>query len=48
MALAEEIEAAREAATAFARAGEEVAGVVPTEPAEGVRVYLCAYADTGG
>jgi hypothetical protein len=48
VALAEEIEAAREAAKAFARPDEEVVGVVPTEPAEGVRVYLCAYENGGG
>lgn len=48
MALAEEIEAAREAATAFVRPGEELVGVVPTEPAEDVRVYLCAYANDEG
>jgi len=43
MALAEEIEAARTAATAFAAAGDELVGVVPTEPADGARVYLCAF-----
>jgi hypothetical protein len=45
VALEEEIEAARTAAAAFVREGEELVGVVPTEPAEGARVYLCAYAN---
>jgi hypothetical protein len=43
MALEEEIEAARRAAAAFAGPGEELVGVVPTEPGDGARVYLCAY-----
>lgn len=43
MGLAEEITAAREAALAFAEDGEALAGVVPTEPGSGMRVYLCAY-----
>jgi len=25
--------------------GEELAGIIPTEPGSGVRVYLCAYRD---
>jgi hypothetical protein len=41
--LADEITAAREAAQAFAEEGEALAGVVPTEPGLGARVYLCAY-----
>jgi len=41
--LAEEIAGVREAAAAFADAGEEVVGVVPAEPARGVRVHLCAF-----
>jgi hypothetical protein len=44
MGLDREIEAAREAASAFADDGEELIGVVPAEPAGGERVYLCAYA----
>jgi hypothetical protein len=31
------------AARAFAGPGEEVTGVIPTEPETGVRVYLCSY-----
>ena len=34
-----------EAAGVFAAGGEEVTGIVPTEPASGVRLYVCAYAD---
>jgi hypothetical protein len=44
VALAEEIEAARAAATPFAEDGEELVGVVPTEPDAAARVYLCAFA----
>lgn len=43
MALEDEIRAAREAALAFADEGEELVGVVPTEPLGGTRVYLCAF-----
>jgi len=32
-----------EAAVAYAADGEELAGIVPAEPSEGVRLYLCAY-----
>ncbi|MGZ4258115.1 MAG: hypothetical protein ACXVRE_10155 [Gaiellaceae bacterium] len=34
-----------EAAIAYAGEGEELAGIVPAEPLEDVRVYLCAYRD---
>ena len=34
-----------EAAVAYAGGDEELAGIVPAEPSEGVRVYLCAYRD---
>jgi hypothetical protein len=44
MSLEEELAAAREAAGAYAADGEELVGVVPTEPEGGARVYLCAYA----
>ena len=43
MGLAEEIAGVREAANAFADAGEEVVGVVPAEPTDGVRLHLCAF-----
>jgi hypothetical protein len=32
-----------EAAGSFASDGEEVTGIVPTEPASGIRLYVCAY-----
>jgi hypothetical protein len=32
-----------EAAGRYAADGEEVAGIVPTEPASGLRLYVCAY-----
>jgi hypothetical protein len=32
-----------EAAVAYATEDEELAGIVPAEPSEGVRVYLCGY-----
>jgi len=46
--LADEITAAREAAQAFAEDGEELTGVIPTEPGLGARVYLCAYENGAG
>jgi hypothetical protein len=41
--LEEELVAARAAANAHVEDGEEIVGVVPAEPGEGERVYLCAY-----
>ena len=32
-----------EAAVAYAADGEELAGIVPAEPSQGLRLYLCAY-----
>jgi hypothetical protein len=43
MTLEDEIGAARAAAGAFAAGGEEIVGVVPSEPDTGLRVFLCAY-----
>jgi hypothetical protein len=43
VSLEEEIAAAVEAATVYAEDGEELLGVVPAEPATGLRVYVCAY-----
>ena len=43
MPLEDEIGAAREAAGRFADEGEDVVGVVPAEPGDGQRVYLCAF-----
>ena len=34
-----------ETAVGHAGEGEELAGIVPAEPSEGARVYLCAYRD---
>ena len=47
MGLEDEIRAAFEAALAFAREGEEITGVLPTEPGRGARVYLCSYERDG-
>jgi hypothetical protein len=41
--LEEELAAARTAASGHTEDGEQIVGVVPTEPGEGGRVYLCAY-----
>jgi hypothetical protein len=43
MTLEDEIGAARSAAGEFAGEEEEVVGVVPSEPASGRRVFLCAF-----
>ena len=43
MGLAEDISTARAAAAGFADEGEELVGIVPTEPSPGRRVYLCAF-----
>lgn len=45
MGLTDEIDAARAAALGFTEDGEELEGVVPTEPLGGARVYLCAFTD---
>jgi hypothetical protein len=34
-----------EAAVGYAAEGEELAGIVPAEPVEGVRLYVCAFRD---
>ena len=43
MALDTELRRIAEAAVAFSAEEEELAGIVPTEPAGGVRAYVCAY-----
>ena len=43
MTLAADIAGLRERARRHAADGEELAGVIPAEPSQGVRVYLCAY-----
>jgi hypothetical protein len=48
VALADELEAAAQAAARFAGPGETVAGVVPAEAEEGRRLYLCAFRDSEG
>ncbi len=42
--LNDELQAIAETARAHAADGEELAAVIPAEPAVGVRVYLCAFA----
>lgn len=43
MALQADLEAIAAAAAALAAPGETLGGVIPTEPEEGRRVYLCAF-----
>ena len=43
MALEDDLRRIAEAAGRFAADGEDVAGIVPAEPASGIRVYVCAY-----
>lgn len=43
MTLEDEIGAVRSAAEGFADDGEQVVGVVPSEPSSGRRVFLCAF-----
>ena len=43
MSLEQEIGAARSAAEGFAEDGEQVVGIVPSEPSSGQRVFLCAF-----
>jgi hypothetical protein len=43
MALDRDLRRIAEAAGSFASAGEEVTGIVPTEPSNGLRLYVCAY-----
>lgn len=47
MTLSDDLEPVAGAARALAAPDEELAAVIPTEPAQGVRVYLCAFADGG-
>ena len=44
MALRDDLDRVAQAALELAENGEELAGIVPTEPAEGERYYLCAFA----
>jgi hypothetical protein len=43
MELERDLRRVAEAAAAFADEGEDVTGVVPAEPASGIRLYVCAY-----
>jgi hypothetical protein len=45
VALDQELRRIAEVAVTYCRDGEELAGIVPAEPAAGVRFYLCAYRD---
>jgi hypothetical protein len=47
VALDEDLLRIAAAAEAFAAPGEELAGVLPTEPSAGERIYLCAFARDG-
>jgi len=45
VSLREELERIAAAARGYADDGEELAAVIPAEPATGVRVFLCAFSD---
>ena len=47
MVLSEDLARIAAAARPFAEADEELAAVIPAEPAGGVRVYLCAFGSEG-
>jgi hypothetical protein len=44
VSLTDELEQIAGAARLYADDGEELAAIIPAEPAQGVRVFLCAYA----
>jgi hypothetical protein len=48
MELADELRLVADAAVSFAGPGEELAGIVPAEPAAGLRRYLCAFGGGDG
>ena len=48
MSLSEDVGRIAEVAARYAAPGEELAAVVPVEPASGERVYLCAFAQADG
>jgi hypothetical protein len=48
VSLSEDVGRIAEAAAPFAAPGEELAAVLPVEPASGERVYLCAFVQAGG
>jgi hypothetical protein len=43
VALEKDLRRIAERAAAYAADGEDVAGIVPAEPARGIRLYVCAY-----
>ena len=43
MALEKDLRRIAERAAVYAADGEDVAGIVPAEPASGLRLYVCAY-----
>jgi hypothetical protein len=45
MALDQELRRIAEVAVTYCRDGEELAGIIPAEPAVGTRLYVCAYRD---
>ena len=47
MGLSEDLERIADAARAYAEPEEELRAVIPAEPAEGLRVYLCAFGREG-
>jgi hypothetical protein len=48
VSLSEDVARIAEAAAPYAAPGEELAAVLPVEPASGERVYLCAFAQADG
>jgi len=48
VSLSEDVGRIAEAAARYAAPGEELAAVLPVEPASGERVYLCAFAQADG
>jgi hypothetical protein len=48
VSLSEDVGRIAEAAAPYAAPGEELAAVLPAEPASGERVYLCAFARADG
>ena len=47
MGLSEDLRRIADGAVRYADLGEELRGIVPTEPADGLRAYLCAYERDG-
>jgi hypothetical protein len=48
VSLSEEVGRTAEAAARYAAPGEELAAILPVEPASGERVYLCAFVQADG